>query len=659
MCGLFGYFAPNGGRVPRDLLAEMGELLRHRGPDDGASFVDHGIGLGSRRLSIVDLESGQMPLASESGDLHLVVNGEIYNARDLRARLSSRHSFATGSDAEPLLHLYEDEGLGFLRDVRGMYALALWDAPERRLLLARDRAGEKPLYFAWSEGVFYFASELRTFAAIPGLVRTLDRTALRAFLALGYLPGDASPFREIRRLAPGSIAIVDAGGDRERVETYWSLRPSAIQGARRFDADRGIDAAAEELHDCMRSAVGAQVEAEVPVGIALSGGLDSGWIAALARDAQPGALRTFTVRFADRSYDESDRATRLARHLGAKHHIVHVEDRDLVSAIEALAVHMDEPIADPAMIPTLLLARAARSEVKVLLSGEGADELLGGYPTYTGHLFADRYCRSPNWLRRGVVEPLIRMIPVSDKRVPLAFLLRRFIDHAGRTSLARHLAWFGVMDTEASARLAGPALEGAAEPDPAYAYFDSLLLPTPDWEGNRLASLLYADFHSYLTNALLVKVDRASMAASLESRAPFLDVDVMERCASWPMEWKVRGWETKRVLRKAAARSLPAWHISGRKRGFSVPLAALFRSAFRDRLWQELDPLRLRQEGILDGGEVARMLREHDERRANHARPLWMLWSLVQWYRHHAVPDRSRSPSWAVQELEPLASRRV
>lgn len=636
MCGIFGFFG--GEREASSLLAAMAASLVHRGPDDEGCWSDGEVGLGNRRLAIVDVAHGRQPIWNETEDLVLVMNGEIYNAPALRAELVARHRFRTQSDTEVVLHLFEEEGVRCVERLEGMFALALWDRIQRRLWLARDRAGEKPLFLARSGRTTYFASELRALLAVLGETPELDPGALQDYLTLGYVPAPRTPFLGIEKLPAGS-SVVYQPGQPPRSSTWWSLRPFAAAGAR---GEQGGSLAqnARRLRELLRGSVERQLMGDVPVGIALSGGLDSALIACHATAVSAKPLRSFTLRFADRSFDESTPARALAEQLGLIHHEIVVDAEALHIAAVQSADRIDEPLGDPALLPTLLLAQGARSEVKVLLSGEGADELFAGYPTYLGHRAVRRYHLLPGSLRRRILEPLISGWPASQKKVSLDYLLKRFVAGADRPPVTRHEQWFGLLPQARAARLLGigrPAQTDASEAEVS-GPLARILGDWSDFGSDPLPALLYLDFVTYLGDGLLTKLDRASMAHSLESRAPFLAVGLVEFAAGLPIEQKVRGFETKRVLRAAAAADLPASWLRRRKRGLSVPLARLFRSEWRGWLDHELGLTGDLDSGMLDRAAVRELRDEHLSGRIDHSRALWAVVSLLRWQRRWVVP---------------------
>lgn len=636
MCGIFGALATDSDRpVPGELFDRMGRTLFHRGPDEGGDFRSDDVAIGVRRLAIVDPQEGHQPLVSEDGVIRLVCNGEIYNHLDLRRELSARHTFRTHSDLEVLVHLYEELGLDFLTRVEGMFGVALWDGRERRLVLARDRMGEKPLFYGAVQGTTWFASELRALGQVPGLCAEVDGAALRTYLSLGYFPAPTTPWRGVRKLAPGTMLVMRPRGGEATPRRWWSLRDHVIAGLRQ-PTDQTEAAATVTLREQITGSVQRQLRADAPVGVALSGGLDSGLVTVLAARYMEQPVSAFTVSFSDQSYDELDAARALVKETKARHVIIPATHEALIGALDGVARHMDEPLGDPAVLPTWLLVHEASKSVRVLLSGEGADELFGGYPTYFGAGASDAYARWPKWLTESVIRPLVNAFPRSEKKVPLDLLLRKFVDHARLPTVRRHLAWFYPISEERAGALAGPRLRepgrdvGAMVP---LQIMDRLLGDPADWGPLDPTALMYLDARTYLGEGLLTKLDRIAMSASVESRAPFLGRDIVEMSTRLPLAWRAAGVNGKKILREAARPLVPPALLKRRKRGLSVPLATLFRHELRARLRDTLNSTDLNAEGLLDGAAVEALLARHLDGRADESRALWHVLMLVSWHR--------------------------
>ncbi|MEA2692751.1 MAG: hypothetical protein QOJ16_2138 [Acidobacteriota bacterium] len=620
MCGIYGAVSPGGGLLGgsaalEETLAGMGSALRHRGPDGHALRVQAGVGLGTERLRIVDLDPrADQPFTSPDGRLWLACNGEIYNAPELRRRYRD-YPFVSRSDVETILPLYRDRGLAGLAELDGMFGLALWDSVERRLILARDRAGEKPLFYARLEGAVWFSSEVQALLGVPRLPRDLDEVALAQFLALGYVLEPRTLFTAVRRVEAGTFLCFSQDGEEDRVR-YWD--PAQIAGIA-----SGSEPAVPRLRSLLEVAVAKQVVADVPVGVFTSGGLDSSILAALAaRSLGAERVHTYSARFTAPSYDESAWAVRVAGQLGTRHVEVPCDEPALMEAWTAVTEGIAEPLADPATLPVYLLARAAREEVKVILSGEGADELFGGYPTYLGHRLAPWFLGLPGPLRRGLSAGLARL-PASGRKVTVEYLLKRFLAEAERPWAERHLRWFGtglVRDRAGWERAGLDTLLAEAGSDPAAA--------------------LLLDYRTYLRDGLLVKVDRATMLCSIEARAPYLDRDLSAFALALPIGEKIRGLEGKRVLKRAALAWLPREVVHRRKRGLSVPVAGWINGGLAPEVDRLLAPERLRRQGLLDAALVGRLLAEHRTGRANHARPLWAALILGRWLESW-LPERA------------------
>jgi asparagine synthase (glutamine-hydrolysing) len=612
VCGICGIASPAG--ADRDRLARMSATLVHRGPDSDGVFVDGPVGLAARRLAIIDLETGDQPLANEDGTLHVVQNGELYNYEELRARLEREgHSFATHGDTEVLVHAYEQWGTGFAERLRGMFAVALWDAPRRRLVLARDRFGIKPLYYRAAGGGLEFASELR---ALPR--GEIDLDALEAFLAFNSIPAPLSIFRDVRKLPPGHLLVWEGG--EPRLERY--ARPGPLP--ERTDDDEGE--LVEELRARLRDSVRAHLVADVPVGVLLSGGVDSGVLAALAAQESGEAVRTFSIGFEEASFDELDGARAVAERYGTIHREL-VLRPDAALLLPALADAFDEPFADSSALPTYLVSQLAAEDVKVALSGEGADELFGGYYTYAADLLALRVGRFA-----PLARPLVERLPTSTKRASFDYKAKRFVRGAGLPPLERHHAWKEIFAPGLRAELTGRR-HGFDPVDLYRARF-------AETDGaDLLARLQDVDFGVYLVDDLLVKTDRASMAHSLEARVPFLDTAVANFAFSLPRRHKVRGLSKKVLLRKAAAPLLPDAVVHGRKRGFSIPAAAWLRGNLEPFARDTLSAETLRRQGFFDPRVVTRLLDDHVAGRADLSRQLWGLLAFTLWHERHVERD--------------------
>jgi len=607
MCGICGIVSTRG-PVDPDQLARMSAKLLHRGPDSDGVFVDGPVGLAARRLAIIDLETGDQPIANEDGTVHVVQNGELYNYPELRAELErAGHRFATHGDTEVLVHLYEQEGPAFARRLRGMFAVALWDSTRRRLVLARDRYGIKPLYYRADGDGLEFASELRS---LPR--GEIDLDALEAFLAFNSIPAPLTIFREARKLPPGYVLVWEDGN--LSLERY--ARPAPVPVAELREDDEGE--LIEELRSRLRDSVRAHLLADVPVGVLLSGGIDSSALAALAAEESGEPVRTFSIGFEERSFNELADARLVAERYGTLHREL-VLRPDAALLLPALADAFDEPFADSSALPTYLVSQLAAEDVKVALSGEGGDELFGGYYTYVADLLAERAGGLATLAR-----PLVERLPSSTARASFDYKAKRFVRGAHLPPLERHHAWKEIFSADARAELTGRR-HGF---DPVDLYRERFA----ETDGAELlARLQHVDRTIYLVDDLLVKTDRMSMAHSLELRVPFLDPVVAELALALPPAARVRGFAKKRLLRAAVEPLVGRQIARGRKKGFSIPAAAWLRGELEPFAREVLATDRLRRQGYFEPAAVARLIDDHVARREDHSRQLWGLISFSLW----------------------------
>ena len=608
----------------------MSARIEHRGPDSHGKFELPHLALAIRRLSIIDLQTGNQPLSNEAGDVTLVFNGEIYNYRELREQLLARgHNFKTHSDGEVIAHLYEEQGPDFVRELNGMFAIALWDERAKRLVLARDRAGEKPLYYWRGDRTLVFGSEIKALFEYPGLSREIDSEALAQYFFYGYFPAPRSVYAGIKKLPAAHFMVVERG--EIRIESYWRLQDHLRPPGRLRVSPREEAGLVEELRGRLREAAISRLVSDVPLGVFLSGGVDSSTLVATMSELTPGNVNTFSVAFPQKSFNEEPYANLVARHFRTRHHVLTADDPTLREALDILAGHLDEPVADPAIIPTYLLSRFARTEIKVALSGEGSDELFGGYPTYMGARLAEYYLRLPRFVRRQFFDRLKRFLPVSSTAVPKGLFLRRFLTHAERDPGERHHIWFGMFSPAELDQLFTRMWQG---PSPASAGIFEPLARVLDGArfDETVAEMLYLDFRMYLEDNLLVKIDRASMACSLELRTPFLDHRLVEFAAGLPASLRVRRFQLKYLFKKAVEKWLPHEIVYRQKRGFSVPIAGWMKGGLRPLLDETLSEDKLKRDGLFNPPFVRRLLSEHWSGRADHRKTLWTLLCFQLWY---------------------------
>jgi asparagine synthase (glutamine-hydrolysing) len=571
-----------------------------------------------RRLSIIDLAGGDQPIANEDGRIQVIQNGEIYNYRDLRDELRARgHTFSTHSDTEVLVHLYEERGTAFVEALRGMFAIAIWDSSENRLLLARDRFGIKPLYYRVADGVVSFASELKALLRQPGVSREIDPQALESFLAFNSIPSPLTIFKEARKLPAGHLLVAERG----EVTISRFARPSpAPAGEVRKEGD---DALAAELRDRLRDSVRAHLVSDVPVGVLLSGGIDSAALTAMAAGESGYRVSTFSIGFEESSFDELDNARLVAKRYDTDHHEL-VLRPDAVDLLPRLVEAFDEPFGDSSALPTYLVSQLAANTVKVVLSGEGGDELFGGYYTYVADRLAPRVGRAATLLR-----PLVELLPSSSEKVSFDYKAKRFVRGAHLPPVERHHAWKEIFSPEAQdGLLSDPRIS-----DP----LDLYRARFAETEGApELARLQDLDLGIYLVDDLLVKTDRASMAHSLEARVPFLDTEVARLAMALGTRQKVRGFSKKRLLRRAVEPLLPREVVRGRKQGFSIPVAAWLRGDLEPFARDVLSRETVARQGCLRPEAVSRVLDDHVSGREDLSRQIWGLLSFTLWFDRYA-----------------------
>src|SRR5688572_11169125 len=533
MCGITGWANLDSHTPPpdgaTDLLHAMCERMAHRGPDSEGLMVREGIALGMRRLAIIDLVTGEQPAFNEDETVAVILNGEIYNYRELRTRLEKLgHSFRSSSDTEVLPHLYEEYGTEMVQHLNGMFAFALWDSRRRRLFIARDRFGEKPLYWGIFDGTLLFASEPKVLLAHPAVRPGLNLEALRQYLSFDYIPAPLSIYEGISKLPAAHTLTLEDG--RVEVQRYWCL---SYQTRTPVPSEAE---AAEQLQSLLADSVSMRLVSDVPLGVLLSGGVDSSTVAAMAVRASSEAVKTFSISFAESSFDESSYARAVAKFLGTDHHEERLSANLAANLVSEIGSWMDEPFSDPSLVPTYLLSRFTRKHVTVALGGDGGDELFAGYPMYWGHRWAEVYERVPRFLRRGLIEPIVNRLPVKTKNLSFDYRARRFVLGAGNEQVARHHIWFGSFTPAEQTALLTNDVKRASDSD-VYSRARALLAECDsDDMVERMQSL---DTQLYLAEDILTKVDRASMAVSLEVRAPFLDPRVAEYAASLPSSYKL------------------------------------------------------------------------------------------------------------------------
>jgi asparagine synthase (glutamine-hydrolysing) len=628
MCGITGWANLDASasvtKGDEAVLHSMCEAIRHRGPDSEGLWTDAGVALGMRRLSIIDLHTGDQPVFNTDRSVIVMMNGELYNYREVRADLQKRgYEFRTNSDTEILPHLYDEYGDTMLERVSGMFAFALWDTKKKRLLIARDRFGEKPLYYGTFGGKLIYGSEVKSLLAHPDVTRELNLDALRSYLSFDYVPAPNSIYRGIKKL-PAAHKLVLENGEIS-IERYWSLsfkKPAETPT---------IKEAAEHLRDLLSDAVRRQLVSDVPLGILLSGGVDSSTIAAFAVRHATETVKTFSIGFEEDSFDESKFAREVSRHLGTEHYEDRLSVDTAAELIGDIGHWLDEPLSDGSLLPTFLLASFVRRHVTVALGGDGGDEIFAGYPMYYGHKVAQMYGRVPRLLRKGLIEPVVNSLPVSSKNLSLDYKAKRFVRAANYDPVTRHHSWFGSFAIDQQQQLLSADVLAHTSSD---IYRDAKeLLETCD-ATNRIEQMQFLDMNFYMAEDILTKVDRAAMAVSLETRAPFLDPRVAEYAASLPPEYKLHGSKGKYVLKEAVKDMLPKSILQRPKKGFGIPIAQWLRGRLNPLMNDMLSPQRLQQQGLFDSTYVQKLITEHEASKASHHKELWTLLVFQLWYEN-------------------------
>jgi asparagine synthase (glutamine-hydrolysing) len=628
MCGIYGVMDLEKRGIPlRPTLALMGGIIEHRGPDDSGEYEGSGIGLGMRRLSIIDVAGGHQPMTNEDESVWLVMNGEIYNYRELRAKLEAKgHTFRSNSDTEIIVHLYEDEGVGFFTFLRGMFGLALWDAKRERLVLGRDRIGEKPLYYRREGQRLLFASEMKSILEVEDVPRRLNPHALREYLALGYVPAPLSILDGIEKLMPGHYLVAEQG--LLATHQYWTVPCGQTE---EYPEQEWIEQVREKLLETIQ----AQLVSDVPLGAFLSGGIDSSTIVSAMARVTGRAVKTYSIGYdGDQSYyNELPYAKLVAQRFSTEHHEIVVRP-DVGELLPKLIWHLDEPIADSACLTTYLVSRLARESVTVILSGVGGDELFGGYRRYLGESMGRWYSKLPGVMRRTMIPAVLRRIPQDRTSAwkDYARYAAAFTKSADSDPITRYMGYVTLFSPQMQADLLGSnARPEADETDlPAGSlrrYFDECK------NSDSLNRTIYVDLKTSLPDDLLALTDRMSMAASIECRAPLVDYQLVELASRIPSHLKVRGFSLKYLLKKAVAPWLPKDVITRKKRGFGAPVGGWLRKDLQPLAHELLSEEPVRRRGLFQWPAIQKLVKAHDEQRNDYTDHIFALIALEIWCR--------------------------
>ena len=635
MCGICGvYNVQSGEPASQELIEHMTRLISHRGPDESGVHLEGSVGLGITRLSIIDLSGGHQPMTNETGDIWVVFNGEIWNYKALRKELIEKgHHFCTNSDTETIVHAYEEYGIDCLARLHGMFGFAIWDGLRRRLLLARDRVGKKPLYYTRVDGDLVFASEIKSLLCHPRVKRQVDIQALADFLSVRYVPGPATLFANICKVQPGHWLLCE--NDTIREECYWDFTFGKTER-------RPLEEYIQGIQQHIRRAVEERMMADVPVGALLSGGVDSSIVVGIMSQLTNQPVRTFSVGFDVPGYSELPYARLVAEQFGTEHHELVVNSSDLSQYWPFLTWHRDEPVSEPSDLGVYLISKLARQHVKVVLSGEGGDELFAGYPKYVVDWMARYYHILPTQVRDQVITPILDRLPYSMRKLKFAaFAL-------SQPAPQRWMSWFGVFNGQSKDALLSARTKASIEFDSSRA-FCRWLEKNP--QRDDLSSMLYLDTKIWLPDNLLMKGDKMTMAASLEARIPLLDYQLIECAASIPSNIKIKPFKAKYLLKRAFADFLPEPILTRKKMGFNVPTGIWFQGGQRNLMSRLLLSEHARSRGFLNDAFVARLLRDHLEGRTNYQAQLFTLASLELWFRVFIDSPRLECPQVSVEEL--------
>ena len=623
MCGICGIYGAPG--LPEDawaLTRAMCDVIVHRGPDDDGYYADGPVSLGMRRLSIIDLTTGRQPIHNEDKTIWVVYNGEIFNFPALKPALLARgHRFYTNADTEVIVHLYEEYGEDFVSHLNGMFAIALWDTKAKKLVLARDRLGIKPLHYAWQDGRFYFGSEIKSLLR-AGVSREIDLESLSRFFTFEYVPAPDSIFTAIKKIPPGHLLTVKDG--QTVLRRYWDVYYAESKIKAKPEAEY-----AEEISSRLRESVRLRLLSDVPLGVFLSGGIDSSTVTALMSETAGGRIKTFSIGFKEKTFDELEYARIVAERFGTEHTEFVVDAAQAAALVPTLMEYLDEPLADASVIPTYVISKLARQHVTVALAGDGGDELFGGYDTYKAFKVARMYRKIPGLLRRGLIGPAVRKMPASEKRLSFEFKAKKFVSGAEHPYEIANTLWWGAYSPALKERLLSADLRSRLRGDlfaPIAAQSAFTRATDP------LDRLAYLDLKLYLQDDLLVKVDRMSMANSLEIRTPFLDYTFVEYAATIPSRLKLKGFDSKYILKKAMTSRLPKEILTKKKIGFDIPLGPWLRKELREFTLDTLSPDRLKRHGYFDPAFVQKVMDEHMAGTHNHRQLLWPLIIFQFWH---------------------------
>jgi asparagine synthase (glutamine-hydrolysing) len=638
MCGIAGWAnleiknqPPSSGDEAQ--LHAMCNTIIHRGPDSEGVWLGPDVALGMRRLAIIDLKTGEQPFWNEDGTVVAFMNGELYNFQAVREDLKAKgHEFHTESDTEILPHLYEEYGEAMVDHLNGMFCFAIWDTRRKKLLIARDRFGEKPLYYGVFNKKFVYASEPKALLAHADVKPELNLSALRKYLSFDYVPAPYSIYEGVSKLPAAHILTVENGEIRTR--RYWNL------SFKKADKKPTVAEAKEHLSELLADAVKMRMISDVPLGILLSGGVDSSTVAAYATRFATEKVKTFSIGFEEDSFDESKFAREVATHLGTEHYEDKLSVDTAAGLIGDIGKWLDEPLSDGSLLPTYLLSRFVRKYVTVALGGDGGDEIFAGYPMYYGHKMARVYSAIPGIVRTGMIEPVVKALPSSTKNLSFDYKAKRFVASSKYDIVTRHHSWFGSFSPDEQRQLLTGEMQALIDKD---VYGDAKELLDICDASDEIEQMQYLDMNYYMAEDILTKVDRASMAVSLEVRAPFLDPRVAEFASSLPLDYKLKGSNGKYILKETVKDMLPVSITKRPKKGFGIPIAEWLKGKLNPLLHDMLAKERLRNQNLFDADYVTKLIAEHEKGIASHHKQLWTLLVFQLWYENFYSSLRSNS----------------
>lgn len=623
MCGINGMYYYTTTKHNREhicsILSQMNNRIVHRGPDDDGIFIQDGVGLGMRRLSIIDLDTGKQPIFNENGSLVIVFNGEIYNYKSLKQDLMSKgHIFSTTSDTEVVLHCYEEYGINSFNMLKGMFAFAIYDIPRKKLTVVRDRVGEKPLYYYSNSNVFLFASELKSIISTGLINKTINNMALNQYLMLTYIPAPLTIFKDVYKLLPGHYIELDEN-KKVKIVKYWDVEYSDKLLLDSYDECK------QKLRNTLFNAVEECLVSDVPIGAFLSGGIDSTIITGIASKISNGPIDTFTIGYRDKRYDESHRAKLTSELHNTNHHVYFLDYEEVLPELNKIVENIDEPFADSSYIPTYMVSKYARKYVKTVLTGDSGDELFGGYSKYLIGYYSDKYNKIPKWIRKNFINVTANSLP---ENTSLVRKVRKVIDNSEKEIFEqrRDLMFIGFKQSELQQLLNSKYIDSKSM-ELISNYYNSQILTSDE-----LSKALYTDLKVVLEGDMLPKVDRASMLSSLETRVPMLQKDVIELAAKIPSKYKISSKNTKIILKDTFSDLIPKELLNASKKGFEVPIGAWLKNELKEELTMLMNKEFIEEQGIFNFSYIQEIMDEFQRGYKNHSSQLWTIYVFQKWY---------------------------